>query len=279
MEIKLLRNKLDEISKISNEAWMSNLDDRKQKEMEFHDKHRTITRKKTLSKNEEKKIYGNRIFYAGTNSSHEYVKEWIKKHSKEKVFLDYACGNGGHAILAAKAGAKLSVGLDISPGSIANAKNIAEIESVAANTYFLQADAENTKIPDNSIDVIVCSGMLHHLDLSYALPELRRIMTSGGRLLAIEALNYNPMIRIYREMTPNMRTEWEKNHILSLKDVKFASRFFNVENIKFWHITSFLATFCKPLLPVFNFMDSILTRMPGIRRMAWQFTFELLKRK
>ena len=32
--------------------------------------------------------------------------------------------------------------------------------------YFLQGDCENTGFPDNSIDVILCSEMLHHLDFA-----------------------------------------------------------------------------------------------------------------
>ena len=115
------------------------------------------------------------------------------------------------------------------------------------NVEFFQADAEDTKLPDNSIDTIICSGMLHHLDLSFAFPELRRILKPGGKILAIEALDYNPLIKIYRMMTPDMRTEWEKAHILSLKDVDFASRFFKINSIKYWHITAYIGVKLKIL--------------------------------
>ena len=97
------------------------------------------------------------------------------------MFLDYACGNGDMTLAAARHGAKLSIGLDISSVSIRNAERTAHDEKID-NTYFLQADAENTKLPDGCIDVIICSGMLHHLDLSYAFPELRRILKPGGIL-------------------------------------------------------------------------------------------------
>jgi len=276
MDLQILRNKLDEISKINSDTWISLLDNRKKKELEFHDKDRDEDFIKNLSKTDFKKYRGNRKFYAVTNASNTYVKEWIKINSTGKIFLDYACGNGSNAIIAAKAGAILAIGIDISPVSISNAKRAAEREGVSSNTYFLLADAENTRLPENSIDVVICSGMLHHLDLSYALPELRRIMSKDGRLLAVEALNYNPIIKLYRKVTPDMRTEWEKNHIISRKEVKFASYFFDVKNVKFWHITSIFAAFIKPLLPLFNFLDLFLTRIPGIRLMAWQFTFELV---
>ena len=46
-------------------------------------------------------------------------------------------------------------------------------------------------------------------------------------------------------MTPDMRTEWEKAHILSLKDVDFASRFFKINSIKYWYITAYIGVKLK----------------------------------
>jgi len=120
--------------------------------------------------------------------------------------------------------------------------------------------------------------MLHHLDLSRAFPELERILAPRGRIFAIEALNYNPAIRLYRRLTPEMRTEWEKNHILGLRDLEYARRFFDLGEIRYWHIASILAPHAMPLLPVLNGIDRVLTRIPLVRLMAWIFTFELVKK-
>jgi ubiquinone/menaquinone biosynthesis C-methylase UbiE len=222
-------------------------------------------------------FYGNRKYYGATRLSVAYVEAWIKKNAKDKIFLDYACGNGENTIKAAEAGAKLSIGIDLSSVSVENARRDAKRKGVEGKTFFLQADAENTQLPDNSADTIICSGVLHHLDLSYAFPELRRILVPGGRMLAVEALNYNPFIKLYRYLTPAMRTEWEKKHILSLSDVTFAKQFFHVGEVRYWHITSILYPYMKSLLPVFEVIDGFLTKIPGIRLMAWIFTFELIK--
>ena len=144
---------------------------------------------------------------------------------------------------------------------------------------FFQADAENTKLPDHSVDVILCSGMLHHLDLSYAMPELRRILAPGGRILAVEALAYNPFIKLYRILTPAMRTDWEKAHILNLEDVAFARRFFHLGELRFWHMTSYAAAFAPRLLGLLDAIDRLLVRVPWVQRLAWIFTFELLARE
>ena len=277
-EIETLLEWVEELKKITNDEWVKNLSIRKLKELEFHDRDRDQTFVDEVKESSDtfEKFYGNKKFYSITERSTQYMHNWIKKNSKNKIFLDYACGNGGLAIKAAKNGAKLSLGLDISNVSIQNARKFA-VENNIQNVEFFQADAENTKLPDNSIDSIICSGMLHHLDLSFAFPELRRILKPGGKILAVEALDYNPLIKIYRMMTPDMRTEWEKAHILSLKDVDFASRFFKINSIKYWHITAYIGVKLKILKPLLCKIDPFLERIPFLQRMGWMFTFELEK--
>ncbi len=276
MDVDRLRTELDKLSAITNSEWLQSLNNRKLAELEFHNRHRDRHRAEEMPKDTYEKFYGNRKYYSATRRSNEYIRSWIERHAPGKVFLDYACGNGGLARQAAKAGAKLAIGLDISDVSIANAKQAAQAEGLA-NTYFVQADAENTRLPDACVDVVICSGMLHHLDLSYAFPELRRILKPGGRILAGEALDYNPMIKLYRLMTPAMRTEWEKAHILSLQDVKFAERFFDIGEMHFWHITGYVGGKFPALLPLLDGLDRVLEKVPLVRLMAWVFTFELIR--
>ena len=279
-ERTILVNHINKIREISNKVWISNLEERKLKELQFHNRDRDVNfveeAKKTADTYE--KFYGNKKYYSITKRSTEYTENWIKKNAKNKVFLDYACGNGLYARKASEFGAKLSIGLDISDISIKNAINTSSKLKIK-NIEFFQADAENTKLPDNSIDTIICSGMLHHLDLSFAFPELRRILKPGGKILAIEALDYNPLIKLYRFFTPDMRTEWEKAHILSLKDISFASRFFKVSTIKYWHITEYVGAKINFLKPILSRIDPLLENIPLVKLLAWIFTFELIKEK
>lgn len=273
MNLEQLKTHLNHIASISNQTWMEGLNERKIKELEYHNRYRDTTT------HAYDKLYGkNRKFYLTVMRSTQYYEAWIREHAREKIFLDYACGSGRNAIKAAKAGAALSIGFDISDISVKNAQENAK-KSELKNIFFFQADAENTKLPDECIDAIICSGMLHHLDLSYAFQELRRILAPGGKILVVEALDYNPAIKLYRQLTPNMRTKWEKSHILNLKDVDFASRFFNIGEIKHWHILGYSGAYFPKLLALFDAVDSVLERVPGVRLMSWIFTFELLKKK
>ncbi len=277
MKADKLRSKIEEISKISNDVWMKSLNDRKKKEYEFHNKWYDKERIDNMDEDSFEKYYSNEKFYSTVQKSDNYKDNWIKEHTKNKVFLDYACGNGKNAIYAAKNGASLSLGFDINRTSVLNAKQTSEKEKID-NVIFFQADAENTNLPDECVDTIICSGMLHHLDLSYSFPELRRILAKNGRILAIEALDYNPFIKLYRNLTPSMRTEFETEHILDHKDIEFARRFFDVGDIKYWHVTSYAGAYVPKLLPLFNFLDGLLVKIPGVRLLSWIFTFELLKK-
>ena len=242
MSKKSLIAHLQEMDKITDAEWMSSLDARKKAEMEFHDKFRDHARLEELGDDHDafEHLYGNIKYYSATRHSWAYVNHRIAYHAKNKVFLDYACGDGLHTQKAAKAGAKLAIGIDISGESVRNARASAQREGLTDNTFFVQADAENTKLPDNSIDTLLCSGMMHHLDLSYAFPEIRRILVPGGRAIIFDALGYNPFINLYRALTPQMRTDWEAKHILTLKDLAFARRFFRVEDLRYWHIFGIL---------------------------------------
>jgi ubiquinone/menaquinone biosynthesis C-methylase UbiE len=279
MELATMRERLRAIDSISNDEWFSTLDERKLKELEFHDRDRNRDLIKSLDQDTYERFYGNKKYYQATTRSKTYVDDWIRAHAPGKLFLDYACGNGVNAIKAAKAGAALAIGLDISSVSVGNARQDAEAAGVSGNSYFVQADAENTKLPDSSIDAIVCSGMLHHLDLSQSFPELQRILAPGGVVLGVEALDYNPLIKLYRQLTPDMRTEWEKAHILSLKDLRFAQQFFDLGEVRYWHIVSIAGGKFPFLLPFLDGLDGILTRIPGIQLLAWIFTFELKSKK
>jgi len=284
METEALKAELGRIRLANaNRDWLKDLDDRKKKELEFHNKHREKNRAENLPKDTYDLLYGNKKFYGAVRASHLYVDRWIERHAPGKVFLDYACGNGSQAIKAAQSGALLTIGLDISDVSIQNATARAATQTSPGSTIFLQGDCEETGLPDACVDVILCSGMLHHLDLRYALPELHRILAPGGRVLAVEALDYNPAIKLYRKLTPEMRTDWEKNHILSLKDVRFAKRFFDIGEIRYWHLLSILAAYVRNeevrslAVRTLNRVDAVLTRIPLLQLMSWQFTFEMIR--
>jgi len=261
------------------EDWLRTLDVRKQEEARFHDADREGHRDEVPTSSP------NRRFYESAAVVQRYVDVWMHRRVPSARFLDYACGNGSRSVQAAKAGAALVVGIDISGTSIQNASETAAKEGVGSICRFLQRDCELTQLRANIFDAGLCSGMLHHLDLERAYSELHRIMAPGGRLLCVEALAYNPLIRLYRNLTPSLRTEWESRHILGMPEVRLAQRWFEVDNLNFFLMAAPLTTFL-PAGPVRRIglraghaVDAVLTRIPGLRFWSWQFAFELVKRR
>lgn len=261
----------------------STLEARKREELEFHDRDRRV--EEAAFDVIEEPVAANKKFYATTRRSVDYVDHWLRSAVPGKVFLDYGCGNGEMAIKAARVGAVLAIGIDISGVSVENARRAAKAAGVADRCVFLQADCENTGLPAGAIDVVLCSGMLHHVDLPRAFPELARIMKPGGRALGVEALGYNPFIQLYRKLTPRLRTKWESEHILSMSDVRLARRFFHVRDVRHWHLFSIGASVLprgsrlqSTLLTVADALDAVVLRIPGVRLMSWQFTFEMVNR-
>ena len=61
--------------------------------------------------------------------------------------------------------------------------------------------------------------MLHHLDLSKCMLELNRLLRINGSIVFMEPLGTNPLINLYRKLTPNSRTADE--HPLTPKDFYF----------------------------------------------------------
>jgi ubiquinone/menaquinone biosynthesis C-methylase UbiE len=274
-----LRADLQRIASSTGDEWYARLDPRKQKESEFHDRMRDGAQIAAVGRDQYEEFFSNHRFYRTATLSRDYFFGYIERHARGKIALDFACGDGDVALRAAAAGAQLAVGIDISAVSVENARRAAEQRGLAERTFFLRADCENTGLPDGSIDLVICAGVLHHMDVTRAFPEIERVLAPGGRAIALEALNYNPMTRWYRNRNAHQRTEWEKAHILSLREVRLARDYFDLGEIRYFHMASIGGVWLPGLLPLLNGVDRVLTRIPGVQLLSWMFTFELLSRK
>ncbi|MBL4789734.1 MAG: class I SAM-dependent methyltransferase [Kordiimonadaceae bacterium] len=252
---------------------------RKSAEMEFHDSRERDRREMTHEEWIEK--YPNKKWYSVTKKSQNYVDNWLQIHCKQGAkALDFGCGLGSMTIKMATLGAS-TYSIDISPESVAETTRKSEELGLASRVNAQVMDAENMTFADDLFDVIVCSGVLHHMDVNKAFPEIARVLKPGGKVLAIEALGYNPLINLYRQKTPHLRTDWEKDHILTGRELRIAGNYFDGINVKYWHLAAIGAVLLRktwlfrPLLAIGNVIDSVILRVPGLQKMAWQMTFVL----
>lgn len=251
--------------------------DRKQQEAFFHDERERLREEDPGA---YKAITGNKKFYSITRQSRIYIERWLATRCPNHKLLDYCCGRGGSSIKAASYGAEVT-GIDISEKSIQTSQQRAIKAGVDSKTSFLTMDAENLEFEDNTFDLIICSGVLHHLDVARAFPELSRVLKPSGEITCIEALGYNPLINWYRKRTPQMRTAWEADHILTLEEVDLAKQHFGTVKVKYFHLASLAAVPFRNL-PIFDSVllllegvDSILLSIPIIQKQAWQMIFTL----
>ncbi len=71
---------------------------------------------------------------------------------------------------------------------------------------FHNMDAHELGFEDESFDVVFGFGILHHLDLAAALEEIARVLRPGGVMIFNEPLDFNPVGRAVRALTPAART-------------------------------------------------------------------------
>ena len=139
LQIKNLRQICKKIDKRNRKNWISKLDDRKQKESQFHDlKHKGLDKaEKAKAVDTYEAVYTNRKYYRAVSGCNHYLDKWIIDNCSQKIVLDYCCGVGGSAIKAAKAGADLVIGIDISEYSISVAEQRAVDEEVNDKIIFI----------------------------------------------------------------------------------------------------------------------------------------------
>jgi len=138
----------------------------------------------------------------------ENFTEYINPHlSKEdfmnKSILDCGCGFGRHLYYAAKFGAKIAIGIDISHSVDAAAKNVSEF----SNAHVIQADMYNIPLLSN-FEIVYSIGVLQHTpDPIKAFQSIFSKLKPGGKVFAWiygkRPKLYHVVIDSFRKVTVN----------------------------------------------------------------------------
>ena len=115
-------------------------------------------------------------------------KKFIQKldiHDGDTV-LDVACGTGDVGFEILKKHSVSITGIDLSPKMIENAQGKARQKKLD-NITFIEGDAENLPLDDNSVDCLTISyGFRNISNYEQALEEFLRVLKPGGKLGILE---------------------------------------------------------------------------------------------
>lgn len=192
----------------------------------------------------------------------------VTRFSPGETFLDVGCGTGAFTSRLADLGLG-GVGIDLSKNSVRAASyKFPDLD-------FVVADAEHLPFRANLFDVVIFSGMLHHLQsMDDALKESYGVLKPGGHIFAYDPNQRNPVMWLYRSPgSPFSSREGltVNERLLAGEDIESAMRragFVNeissaVSGIAYKYVQNF---FLRRLLGLYNLLDSCLDKTRLRRR-------------
>lgn len=183
-----------------------------------------------------------------------------------RVVLEPGAGNGEFTLRIAPSGATI-VGVEISPKQV----DIARRRLAAfPKTSMEVGDIDHLDFPDQHFDAVVGQSVLHHLDLTRSLPELRRVLKPGGRFFFLEPNMLNPQIAVEKNIKPVGR--W-------LQNSPDETAFFRWQIVRLLRKHGFRNAWARPfdflhpgtpapLISAVHGMSRALSATPGIREFA-----------
>jgi SAM-dependent methyltransferase len=217
-------------------------------------------------------------FYVVNRASNAYFQKIIDEAPRDARVLEIGCGDGAYAALHAASRGRSATAVDISAVAIEHARAEAERRGLAERVEFAVMNAEDLDLHARSFELVCGLGVLHHLDFHKALREASRVSTADGVAVFVEPLANNPVLRLYRRLTPAQRTVDETP--LHAEDLATLQRYFTNTEIAYFHLLTMLAlplagrSSFEPTIGRLEALDRLVFRSP-LRRWAWMVGLRL----
>jgi SAM-dependent methyltransferase len=212
------------------------------------------------------------------------MRSMIGARSGQRI-LEYGCGEGWITRDLVESGATVNA-FDISVEAVNKTRAVLAAAGVADVGVIETMGAEQLGYPDETFDIAVGFAILHHLDLEKAIPELYRVLKVGGVGYFAEPMGGNPMINLYRWLTPQYRTPDEVP--LDLRTLApLLNGFREVAHTDYYvlalaSVALAYLPFGKLLYPSVNRVlmaldEALLRTFPGLGHLAWYTILKLEK--
>jgi SAM-dependent methyltransferase len=177
---------------------------------------------------------------------------------QDKLVVDLGCGSGEEVVPLRQRGARV-IGIDISPHLIAIADERLRKHGVDAELRI--ASAYETHLLDESVDVVFCMSLLHHLQLDCIKNEIRRILKPHGLFIFKEPIRFSWTMKQLRRLFPSRGDVSEFEYPLNSKQLNALVEGFQVLASR---------SFRTPFVPLLMRMIKVPHRRKGIwSRDAW----------
>ena len=211
------------------------------------------------------------IFYKALYNMYEDFNLYILKKAEKKIVLDYGCGVGSATERIARFNPEKLVGVDISEVSINKA--VKSAKNLNLQIEYSVDNCENTRLKENTFDLVFGSGILHHLNMKKAINEINKVLKDDGEMVFLEPLGTNPLINLYRKLTPKSRSVDE--HPFVKKDFDLITSLFKDVEINYYGFFT-LIFFLFYTKPEKSFFFKILCKLDGyffkikyFKKFAW----------
>lgn len=222
--------------------------------------------------------------YGLSAASIEYAFSLVG-NGEGKVILDMGCGAGERTAPLLQPGVHCYA-FDISQRMAGEAdKRLRQIALArGASIACQQMAGEQMAFASNSVDIVFGISVLHHLDISLAFSEIKRVLKPGGRAIFVEPLNHHPIAKLYRRSTPARHSEAEEPLDFSFFR-RVENEFSKVTHKEFYLFSLGAAVFAilknkflfdKALELLMKVDEALFSRFPRSRKFAWITVVELM---
>ena len=150
-----------------------------------------------------------------------------------KTVLDLGCGKGESLIPLAERGGNV-IGIDISPELVRLAE--ARIRSSGVKAELAVGSAYETGLPDESVDIIFCIALIHHLDIPRVRAEMLRIVKSDGFVVLSEPIRFSKLYDRLRKLLPHSQNISEYEHPLTWSEFDYMVSGFSAEELRYFRL-------------------------------------------